>query len=33
MPSWSAEGEWIYFIRTVDEGARWRVSRSARWYR
>ena len=30
MASLSADGQWIYFIRTVDEGGRWRISGQAR---
>lgn len=26
MPTFSADGRWIYFIRTVDEPGRWRIS-------
>ncbi|MBI2764011.1 MAG: PD40 domain-containing protein [Chloroflexi bacterium] len=26
MPTFSADGQWIYFIRTVDEPGRWRIS-------
>lgn len=33
MPSFSADGQWIYFIRTVDEGGRWRISGLARRFR
>ena len=33
MASFSADGQWIYFIRTVDEGGRWRISGQARRYR
>ncbi len=33
MPSFSTDGRWIYFIRTVDEGGRWRIGGQARRYR
>lgn len=30
MPSFTADGQWIYFIRTVDEAGLWRVSGAIR---
>lgn len=33
MASFSADGQWIYFIRTVDEGGRWRINGQVRRYR
>ena len=33
MPSFSADGAWIYFIRTVDETGAWRISGSTRRFR
>ena len=33
MPSFSTDGQWIYFIRTVDESGRWRISGQARRFR
>lgn len=32
MASFSADGQWIYFIRTVDEGGLWRISGQVRRY-
>ena len=31
-PAWSPDGAWIYFIRTVEEGARYPWSGRATWY-
>lgn len=31
-PAWSPDGAWIYFIRTVEEGARFPVNGRATWY-
>ena len=33
MPSWSEDGQWIYYIETRDGRARWLVNGSARNYR
>lgn len=33
MPAFSPDGQWIYFVRTVDETGRWRVSGVARRFR
>jgi Tol biopolymer transport system component len=32
MPSWSADGAWVYFIRTVREEGRWRTSAGTESY-
>jgi Tol biopolymer transport system component len=33
MPSFSPDGQWIYFVRTVDESGSWRIGGQARRYR
>ena len=33
MPSFSADGTWIYFIRSVNETSKWRISGVARRFR
>ncbi len=33
MPSFSADGQWIYFIRTADEAGRWSINNLARRFR